>query len=544
MARCIPEHPQFKSDAEQRIWKQLIRDLPDGAYLISNLPMSDRGDDFEIDFLVVWPGVGVCNLEVKGGLIQRRGPNDWTTTNRNHRVEPIDPNGQIRRNHYVVREYVQTHWRLRETAKLAGLAVFPDTSFPSDFDPAELRAERIVDRDDLDHLVDRIRKVCYETLHQVASRDYCEAFIDALTGHRNALRNFVTMADERAALIRSWTEEQRSVLDVAKAMSCFAVVGPAGSGKTYLALEQTHRLAKQGKRIALMCFSRGLSRYLRSVVETWPENERPAFVGTFHQLGRWAWGVEAPEGASVDWWETTSAQLMLNHLRGNKKAERFDGFVIDEAQDIGDLWWNVIHEANTSSIDEPVLCVFGDAAQSVFARSGYHGLAVPPLVLSKNLRNTAPIAELVGLFATEMPEHTELEGPPVRFVECTAAEAMGVADDQIDTLLEDGWNPGDIALITTNHRHEVQKERQAEGRDAYWDSYWDDTDIFYAHVTGFKGLERPVVVVAIDGWQEPTRAREYLYVALSRARDLLIVCGSAADIESAGGPTALRALRN
>lgn len=351
------------------------------------------------------------------------------------------------------------------------------------------------------------------------------------------------MKSERELLVRRWTDEQKHVLDIARALSCFAVVGPAGSGKTYLALEQTHRLVKQGKRIALMCFSRGLSRYLRSVVETWPENERPAFVGTFHQLGRWALGVEAPAGASVEWWETTSAELMLEHLRGNRKAERFDGFVVDEAQDISDLWWNVIHEANTSSVDQPVLCVFGDADQSLFARSGYEALALPPLTLTRNLRNTAPIAEIVGLLGPSGTTHSGLEGPAVRFVECAADDAHGVADDQIDGLLEAGWSAGDIALVTTNHRHAVQRERQAEGRDTYWDSYWDDTDIFYAHVTGFKGLERPVVVVAVDGWQEPARAREYLYVALSRARDLLIVCGSAVDIEAAGGAAVLRALR-
>ena len=544
MPICIPAHPVFKSDAERTVWDILKRDLPDRAFVISNLPMSHRGDDFEVDFVVVWPGIGVCNLEVKGGYVQRRGVEDWTTTNRHGGSDRIDPNGQLRRNHYAIKEYVDTHWSLKETAKLAGLAVFPDTAFPADFDPPDLRADRIVDRDELQNLVERIRKVCYETLHQVASADYCFAFVNALTATRDATRDFVSMKDERAAIIRRWTAEQKIILDVAKSMPCFAVTGPAGSGKTYLALEQTHRLTKQGKRIALLCFSRGLSRYLKSVVETWPEGERPAFVGTFHQLGRSAWGVEAPAGAPVDWWESTSAELMLEHLRGNRKAVRFDGFVVDEAQDISDLWWSVIHEANTSSIDQPVLCVFGDVDQSLFARSGYEALSVlPPLTLTKNLRNTAPIAEVVGLLAPELPPHNGLEGPPVRFVECSASDAMGVADDQIDALLDAGWSPGDIALVTTNHRHEVQKERQAEGRDAYWDSYWDDSDIFYAHVTGFKGLERPVVVVAVDGWQDPDRAREYLYVALSRARDLLIVCGSAEDVEAAGGAAVLRALR-
>ncbi len=48
---------------------------------------------------------------------------------------------------------------------------------------------------------------------------------------------------------------------------------------------------------------------------------------------------------------------------------------------------------------------------------------------------------------------------------------------------------------------------------------------FYGHVLGFKGLERPAVVLAINGFRDEARAREMLYVGLSRARDLLVVCG-------------------
>ena len=40
------------------------------------------------------------------------------------------------------------------------------------------------------------------------------------------------------------------------------VVGGAGTGKTWLALEQARRRAKAGDRVALLCYSRGLARYL------------------------------------------------------------------------------------------------------------------------------------------------------------------------------------------------------------------------------------------------------------------------------------------
>jgi ATP-dependent exoDNAse (exonuclease V) beta subunit len=82
----------------------------------------------------------------------------------------------------------------------------------------------------------------------------------------------------------------------------------------------------------------------------------------------------------------------------------------------------------------------------------------------------------------------------------------------------------------------VQAERQAEGQDAYWATYWQNDDLFYGHVLGFKGLERPAVVLAVNGFRDEARAKEMLYVGLSRARDLLVVCGDLELIRRVGGP--------
>jgi hypothetical protein len=59
--------------------------------------------------------------------------------------------------------------------------------------------------------------------------------------------------------------------------------------------------------------------------------------------------------------------------------------------------------------------------------------------------------------------------------------------------------------------------------------------VFYGHVLGFKGLERPVVILASDGFRDPTRAEEVLYVGLSRVRALLVVCGDITEIAAVGG---------
>jgi superfamily I DNA/RNA helicase len=113
---------------------------------------------------------------------------------------------------------------------------------------------------------------------------------------------------------------------------------------------------------------------------------------------------------------------------------------------------------------------------------------------------------------------------------------MDVGDDQVEALLEQGWRPEDVALLTTGSRHPEQTERQKEGHKAYWDTFWDTDQVFYGHVLGFKGLERRAVVLVVNEEGKFERSRERLYVGLSRARDQLVVCGDSDFIPDVGGP--------
>ena len=125
-------------------------------------------------------------------------------------------------------------------------------------------------------------------------------------------------------------------------------------------------------------------------------------------------------------------------------------------------------------------------------------------------------------------------------MECRPGDALAAGDDAVDQLLEEGWNPDDIALLTTGSRHPEQVQRQAVSQDEYWASFWDAEQVFYGHVLGFKGLERRAVVLVLNENAVGDRSRERLYVGLSRARDQLIVCGSRKDIQQLGGDDVLR----
>jgi hypothetical protein len=209
--------------------------------------------------------------------------------------------------------------------------------------------------------------------------------------------------------------------------------------------------------------------------------------------------------------------------------------VVDEAQDFGELWWPSLL-ACLRDREAGGLFVFLDEAQRVFARQGVVPIDLPPYVLDENIRNTKRIAQLFSSLAGEQLRPRGHDGPLVRLVECTAAEVISCADDAVDALIDEGWNPGHIALLTTHHRHPEQKQAvDVGGYAAYWDSFFAEEDVFYGHVLGFKGLERSVVVLAINGFKDVERAKEMLYVGLSRARTLLVVVGQRKLLTRIGG---------
>jgi hypothetical protein len=76
---------------------------------------------------------------------------------------------------------------------------------------------------------------------------------------------------------------------------------------------------------------------------------------------------------------------------------------------------------------------------------------------------------------------------------------------------------------------------ELDGRDKFWESFWDQDDFFYSTVAGFKGLERPAIVLAVDGFRTSDTADDILSVGLSRARDQLVIVGDFDELAAVGG---------
>jgi hypothetical protein len=65
---CYPPEPDFSEErrAERVVWEALRDQLPDEASLFHSMQLKERGNEYEADLVVVWPGVGIGVIEVKG----------------------------------------------------------------------------------------------------------------------------------------------------------------------------------------------------------------------------------------------------------------------------------------------------------------------------------------------------------------------------------------------------------------------------------------------------------------------------------------------
>lgn len=86
-------------------------------------------------------------------------------------------------------------------------------------------------------------------------------------------------ADE--ALV-SLTKEQYRCLDQLDDNPRCLIQGPAGTGKTLLAVEEVKKSVARGERTALFCFNSNLAEWLKSYFNDMPETLRPKYVGTLH----------------------------------------------------------------------------------------------------------------------------------------------------------------------------------------------------------------------------------------------------------------------
>lgn len=550
--RLIPAEPTFTHHTEKDVWERLRRQLGDDCIVLANVRLTDEQQDHEADFVVLIPGAGAVVVEVKGGNVFVDSEGRWHQSSAG-KSRPIDPIGQALRVKNALRRYVTAapEWAnsSRSRIRWPHAVVIPHSDVPDDFGLPECSRDMVHGAGDQDALGRRLTALAqaHETNYRTPDVADVELIARILTGRRPMVGSVVAEADEREARADRLTQEQAMILGVTRLMNRVDVRGGAGSGKTVLAMTQAKQLTRgfggnKPQRVALLCYSIGLGEWFKREFDGVPRKSRPAFMGRFEELGR-EWGVEITAGRDrSEFWEKELPATMAQLARGLPDGKKFDSIIVDEGQDFAEDWWDPLLAALRDP-DGGGLFVYSDENQRLFARFGRPPVTLVPLVLDHNLRNTKQIAESFAPLAPMRMKAMGGEGPEVDFIQSSPAQALDVAEEQVIRLLDEGWPKEHIALIATGSRHPEQRRLQDSlGEEGYWKTFWDSRDIFYGHVLGSKGLERRVVVLAFNEDGHRDRAKERLYVGLSRATDKLVVVGDAGIIRGMGGNDLARQL--
>lgn len=510
----------------------------------------------EIDFVVAVPNEGVLCLEVKSHRSVRRDPDGLWHLGQDAPTR-TGPFRQASEGMHSLREFVTSR-----SPDLGGLLFWSGVCFTHVAftlqSPAEWHDWQVIDAAELRArpLSSSISAVLAHAREHVAASPSGgwfdpaspEPTIEQVASMVKVLRPGFEFFEspkarrrQREEELRRYTEEQFVALDAMHPELNPRVVfeGPAGTGKTILALEEARRSVLRGDSVFLGCFNRLLGNWLKNEAEPIASN---ATVSTFHRYLLQLTDLSVPTGADSLFWEEELPDAALERSLA-PGFEPFDVLILDEAQDLlRDSYLNVMDALVQGGLAAGRWRFFGDFEKQAIYGSGSLPIAdvlaarapgTPRFLLTKNCRNTPRIASFVKLLAAYERGYGDVLRPD------SGVEPETIyydsPDDQdrklvelLDRLFTDGYSGREIVVLSPRAAGSAA-ERLTEPP-------WGDRlkpaseerpgGIRYCTVQAFKGLEAPVVIVTDISSIGTEADHSLFYVAVTRATERLYVLAS------------------
>lgn len=550
MARMIP--PLIRQDAapgERLVFQRLASDPVTEDWVVlhsQDLAEHVRQVQGEADFVVIVPGRGVAVIEVKSHRrVARRDDGQWLLgsmppTNRG-------PFQQADEAMYSIKAYLRRKAaNLRGTAFVSGVW-FTHTKARTELPPAvEWHPWQVLDRDDIQagagkailrlldsgrrHLIGRVPNLAATPAGP--STETIGALVGALRPRFELGAGSADLRRERDAQLSAFLEEQYQALDAMGDNPRVLFTGPAGSGKTFLALEAARREAASGATGWLVCFNRTLGTYLSERSSGAPGLD----TTTLHAAMLRLTGQQPPGEADDEFWQVQLVDAAIERLLDGDLTR--DYLVVDEAQDLCTPGYlDVLDLMVEGGLAGGRCLMFGD-----FERQSLYGLpdgrnelaaripGLPTFTLTANCRNLPRIGSAVELITGMEPGYKRFrrpdDGMQPRYYWYSDPKQQGrLLVRAIRELRDEGFQFDEIAVLSTRRLQSAAAVCQdpwlrpllVESQTAV------PGKVRYSTVHAFKGLEAPAVIVT-DIDQPTTPGFEaLLYVGLTRPTDRLSV---------------------
>ena len=333
------------------------------------------------------------------------------------------------------------------------------------------------------------------------------------------------LGSELAVTSRQLDARTEDVLRIAEALDAnqrVDVDGPAGSGKSRLAMRWARRASARGERVLLMCFNTPMG----AIFGLNFEDDASVLAGSFHQLAVHLLepsGFSVPANPATEFWDDEVPTALFD--RRELLGPGFDTIILDEVQDIRPHWFPAIEQLLDPQ-GARRLYRLGDRAQNVYRVEHDAASESVHFPLTTNCRNTKAIAHIAERLGGGAPFDTSPEGHPVRFVSVPALKELRkrLGRELLMLRNEHGIAPSDIAVITTRAalRDEILDPPLAAAKVVRWDDR-DEGSVVCETAHRLKGTEWQAVIVASLEPAPTSWLPEVLYVGISRAVSLLTV---------------------
>ena len=355
--------------------------------------------------------------------------------------------------------------------------------------------------------------------------------------------NFESYESPRARVKRvkeeakKYTEGQFRALDFAEGNERVIFGGPAGTGKTLLAIEAARRAERLGRRTLFLCYNELLGVWLREEVSPL------ASMVDFDRIARRMLQVSGLSARQdPEFWSTTLPLAAVAALEDNPdgRLEPYEQLIVDEAQDfLRNGYIDFLDRSVIGGLQHGRVMLFGDFERQAVYRAADLTLAelregwIPDLAsfrLRDNCRNTPRVAALASIlggldpgYRSVMREDDQVDPTIIQYGD--DAEQTGKLIQTVLDLLDEGFELSDIAVLSMRPLDmcmnrilgESQRPRFSGGEHP------GKSGVFNTSIRRFKGLEAAVIVVTDIDEIVSEEAQKLFYVAVTRAIDKLVL---------------------
>ena len=538
MAKMIPDllPPETESVAERELFSILRDDLDDDYTVIHSLPWIDgttrRYRKGECDFLVLHPCHGMLAVEAKSGAISFDASTQSWYQNGGTRLR-WDPLLQAQRSVHYLDKLLKRDVKGYSAADVpfGHAAVFPHADQIRGRLPLHAEPELIVLKSELPSMQHRIETALgrFRKPRTRMNRELMNRIENRLLPEFHLIQTLQSRFQDQATELARLTEQQIQLLDSMRRCPRLVIEGCAGSGKTVLAMEKATQLARDGKRVLLLCFNIPLAETMQAALKDQASVDVYNYHGMCEHVIRATGGeFTVPIEDQENFWDHTVPDCFLDCV--DQYPKRYDAILVDEAQDFSAHWWDTI-ECLFEDYRTGSFYLFHDPDQNIFQRENRLPFEQPVMVLDVNCRNTDEIATFVHALSNAPSRSADFvtEGiKPVEHVVSSDEEEVVRTIDMIKELTTRESISSDRIVIIGRHRFERSPYSRASDsltgglRIVEEARYKPASDaVRYATIYRFKGLETDCAILSGFDRPEPQQKSRELYVAASRARMLL-----------------------